>query len=198
MNKITKGAIATAAGIALLLGGAGTFALWNGNVAVAGGTLSTGTLTIASVGSPTWADASSGTVTAVPAGATSVVAVPGDVYTMTQQVTIGETGKNIKANLVVSGAAFESTGVFNAAANSTTVTTVNAVAQPSGSTLTNATATLGAANNWVVTPGTAPTTTFNVVTTITFNSTVSGTTAQGLTGAVDLSKLAYTLTQVRP
>ena len=29
MNKLVKGSIAGAAGIALLLGGAGTFALWN-------------------------------------------------------------------------------------------------------------------------------------------------------------------------
>ena len=54
MNKLTKGAIATAAGIALLLGGAGTFALWNGQTTIAGGTISTGTLAIASTGSPVW------------------------------------------------------------------------------------------------------------------------------------------------
>ena len=37
MNKYTKGAIATGAAIVLLLGGAGTFALWNDDAEVAGG-----------------------------------------------------------------------------------------------------------------------------------------------------------------
>jgi len=190
MNKLTKGAIATAAGVALLLGGAGTFALWNGSVSVAGGTIDTGTLSISKVGSPTWVDNS----TSTPATVTgAVVAVPGDTYTLTQQVTIAETGNNIKANFVASAASIAS--AFGAANVGTVVTTVSLVAQ-TGS-LTNAAFTAGAANNWVVTPGTAPTTTVNVVTTVTFNSAVTGTTAQGITKAVDLSGLTYTLTQTR-
>ena len=50
-----KGSIAGAAGVALLLGGAGTFALWNGDAAIAGATITAGTLTVeASEG--TWSD----------------------------------------------------------------------------------------------------------------------------------------------
>ena len=59
MNKLTKGAIATAAGIALLMGGAGTFALWNDSVGVNGGTVQTGTLDIDTTGTGTWKDVSS-------------------------------------------------------------------------------------------------------------------------------------------
>ena len=44
MNKLVKGAVAGAAGIALLLGGAGTFALWNASTNVSTGSISTGTL----------------------------------------------------------------------------------------------------------------------------------------------------------
>jgi alternate signal-mediated exported protein len=46
MNKFTKASIATGAGIVLLLGGAGTFALWNDDAAVDAGTIQSGVLTL--------------------------------------------------------------------------------------------------------------------------------------------------------
>ena len=46
MNKIIKGSIAGAAGIALLLGGAGTFALWNDSTSVQGGKIKAGNLAL--------------------------------------------------------------------------------------------------------------------------------------------------------
>ena len=44
MNKTFSGSIAGAAGIALLLGGAGTFAQWNSSAAVAGTSITAGVL----------------------------------------------------------------------------------------------------------------------------------------------------------
>ena len=58
MNKLTKGAVAAAAAIALLLGGAGTFATWNASSAVADAGITAGTLSIASGAvAGTWSDA---------------------------------------------------------------------------------------------------------------------------------------------
>src|ERR1700710_1730368 len=44
MNKLVKGAVAGAVGVTLLLGGAGTFALWNSTIGVSTGSISTGNL----------------------------------------------------------------------------------------------------------------------------------------------------------
>jgi alternate signal-mediated exported protein len=46
MNKLTKGALAGAAGLTLLLGGGTTFALWNSVAAVPGGTIVAGNLVV--------------------------------------------------------------------------------------------------------------------------------------------------------
>lgn len=46
MNKFTKASIATGAGIVLLLGGAGTFALWNDDATLNAGTIQSGELTL--------------------------------------------------------------------------------------------------------------------------------------------------------
>src|SRR5690606_22161335 len=72
MNKLLKGSIAGAAGIALLLGGAGTLAYWNSSADLGGGTVNSGTLTIANNGAAT--------VT----GPTTIV--PGDSVTVSQPV----------------------------------------------------------------------------------------------------------------
>ena len=46
MHKIVTGAIAGAAGVALLLGGAGSFALWNASASSAASAVSAGTLSL--------------------------------------------------------------------------------------------------------------------------------------------------------
>lgn len=51
-----KGTVAAAAGIAVLLGGMGTFALWNVGLGVAEGSSATGTLTADFVGDVAWTD----------------------------------------------------------------------------------------------------------------------------------------------
>src|SRR4051812_29833136 len=54
MNKLVKGSVAAATGIVLLMGGAGSLALWNDSQVVNGGTVSTGELDIALQGTGTW------------------------------------------------------------------------------------------------------------------------------------------------
>lgn len=87
MNKLTKASIAGAAGIALLLGGAGTLALWNDSATIAVGSIDSGTLTIT--------------------GSTGAwdseweLWVPGDSATYTGELTIEATGDNLEALLTV-------------------------------------------------------------------------------------------------
>ena len=69
MNKLTKAAIAGAAGVILLMGGAGSLAYWNDSIASnpAGQTISAGTLTVTAASAGGWTKAFSGTST-YPAG----------------------------------------------------------------------------------------------------------------------------------
>lgn len=87
MNKLTKAAIAGAAGIALLLGGAGSLALWNATDTVNAGSINTGTLAMT---------ATAGSWSAAPA-----LWVPGDSYTYSATVTVTASGDNIKGTLSI-------------------------------------------------------------------------------------------------
>ncbi|TQO20383.1 alternate signal-mediated exported protein [Rhodoglobus vestalii] len=93
MNKLVKGSIAGAAGIALLLGGAGTLASWNASAAVEGGNISAGTLNIEAVDGEADGWQLNGTG-AVEDNASDFTIVPGSAltYTATFDVTaIGDT-----------------------------------------------------------------------------------------------------------
>jgi alternate signal-mediated exported protein len=96
MNKAMKGAIAAGAAGILLLGGAGTFAVWSETKQFDAGTVSTGELTLALSGAtPAWTYLESGTTV------TAKGIVPGDVITSTQGVTITATGDNVAGKLTV-------------------------------------------------------------------------------------------------
>lgn len=87
MNKLTKAAIAGAAGIALLLGGGGSLALWNASGTVNAGSINTGSLTM--------------TVTGGAWNTAITKWVPGDSYTYTASVVVNAVGDNIKGTLSV-------------------------------------------------------------------------------------------------
>lgn len=89
MNKLVKGSIAGAAGIALLLGGAGTLALWNADADIVNESIDSGTLTLT---------ASTGTWTG---DTDNALWVPGDSATYNSTLTIGATGDNLEATLSV-------------------------------------------------------------------------------------------------
>jgi alternate signal-mediated exported protein len=99
MNKLTKGMIAGAAGVVLLLGGGGTFALWNDSADIPGGTISSGELSIDATTAGVWHDVSFDTLPAVviidPA---TFLMVPGDTVEYAQDVTLNATGNNLLAN----------------------------------------------------------------------------------------------------
>ena len=193
MNRFAKGAIAGAAGIALLLSGAGSFALWNGTAtAAAAGTVQSGTMTIA-----TNATAGTWTVTHGASGPTTVNiatfrAVPGDVLTFTQNVDITATGNNLSAVLAVDPASIKASTTVAPTASAELATALKSAMTVSiGGTLPSG-ITAGTANTYNVT-GVTGTTTVPVIVTLPFDSTVTGLTAQG--GVVDLTALAITLTQ---
>lgn len=169
MNKAMKGAIAAGAAGILLLGGAGTFALWTDSVDVDAGAVTTGELTLALTGAaPSWK---------YPDGITTVSAdgiVPGDVITSTQEVTITASGDHIAGELEVGvlGGTLP-TGVTAA------VTTVETDAD-----LTTAGSVLSFA--------TSKTYVLDVVITLTFNTT--GTTSQNAT--INPDALTLSLSQV--
>lgn len=92
-HNALKGTVAAAAGIAVLLGGAGTFALWNQQGAIGTGSTGTGALT-AEFGETTWQDTTSGASNAVP-DVTQFRMVPGDTLVGTASVTVTATGENL-------------------------------------------------------------------------------------------------------
>jgi len=97
MHKIVTGTIAGAAGIALLLGGAGTFALWNASASSAASSVSSGTLTLTANNDGAWTDITNGRSTAI--NPTTALMVPGNTFQFTQTLNIGATGQDLKANL---------------------------------------------------------------------------------------------------
>ncbi len=185
MNKLLKGAVAGAAGVALLLGGAGTFALWNSTATVNVGTVASGTLSIASSGTPSWRDISPDRTAAAIPSISSYKIVPGDKLELTQVVTINATGNNLAATLSYDDASIVASGAANAALKSALVFAVDATG---GANVTR----IGTTNTFSVTPA-ASTSTVTLKVTVDLPSSVSGTTAQA--GSVDFSALAFKLQQ---
>jgi alternate signal-mediated exported protein len=97
MRKTTKGAIAVGAGVALLLGGAGTMAAWRVSAGVGQGTsVTSGSLAVVAKadasGAPVW----SWTNGALPAFDADSRIVPGDSVTRTQVFTVTARGDNLR------------------------------------------------------------------------------------------------------
>lgn len=99
MKKVTKAAVAAAAAGVLLLGGAGTFALWSDQADIAAGTVTIGHLTMTS-DAGSWKDVSDGGE-GVPFAAATDKIVPGDMLEFDQTVNINADGKNLKGKLTV-------------------------------------------------------------------------------------------------
>lgn len=93
MNTMIKGSIAGATGVALLMGGFGTYALWRDSSTLPSHSVTSGVLDI-EAGTTVWDDAS--TQTAGDWTPASDKMVPGDTVTRTQTFAIKGTGKNLK------------------------------------------------------------------------------------------------------
>jgi len=107
MNKLVKGAIAGAAGIVLLMGGAGSLAYWNDSASAGPASgqnlINAGTLKIEAVDSGSWTkgfyNASNvlvgSTSTITPANLGAVRIVPGNKLTYTQTFTLTASGDDL-------------------------------------------------------------------------------------------------------
>ena len=167
MNKLVKGSIAGAAGIALLLGGAGSLALWNDSASVAAGSVTSGVLDVSNAAPGTWNN-------------TIALIVPGDSRTFTDTLEITATGDNLKATITTNAASI----VNNI--SSATFTTTSTVKDSLGAVVTPAVGgvfTLGGGAYTV-----------DVVVVVNFPSSVSGQTGQNQT--TNLTTLAVTVAQV--
>jgi len=205
MNKLVTGSIAGAAGIALLLGGAGTLALWNDSATASGGNVQSGALTVALAGTPVWKDISpdSADTSWSPVAVGSTPAdrlVPGDTVTLTQRVDVTATGKNLQAELsfdpkTIAIKAPYNTIVAPATAPAVTVAMTATKVASSG----NATIVASAApNSFLISAGAGGRTTFEIVFTVAFDSRVTAKDAQNQADAVVMDKPGITVTQVRP
>ncbi len=95
MNKLVKGSIAGAAGIALLLGGAGTFALWNDSATLTdAGTVASGQLEITDTTGGTWVDLKNNNNN--PVDISNFKIVPGDHLKYTEDLELVVSGDNLK------------------------------------------------------------------------------------------------------
>lgn len=192
MNKLLKGSIAGAAGIALLLGGAGTLASWNDSAAVAGGTIVAGNLRVTTTAG-TWA-VKRGAATAVTVpDITQFKAVPGDVLTYTSSAAVVATGNNLVATLAISPASIAATTPGKAADDAlagilakTATLTATGTGITAGSVAGTFTVTAGAAGVSVPVTSTVS---------LTFPNGGAGAENDAKLGSVNLANLAVTLTQ---
>lgn len=87
-----KGSVAGTAGIALLMGGFGTYAVWTDSEKIEASSVKSGTLDVAA-GAVAWKDQTDADWTPGPTGD---LLVPGDTISRTQTFTFTGTGKNLK------------------------------------------------------------------------------------------------------
>ena len=188
MKTIVKGTIAAATGVTLLLGGAGTFALWNTSAETAGGTIVAGGLEVEpSARAATWTvngGAPQSTIAGHPI-------VPGDVVVYSRDMTVTAHGDGLNAQFSLDPASIE--------ASSTSAADV-ALADYLSST-----ARLTATGDGITTTPTAVTVTgrdgleedVTVSVTIEFpKSTTVGLENDTQLGSVDLGAVAVALTQI--
>lgn len=116
MNKATKGAIAVAAAGVLLLGGAGSYALWSDSQTAPGGTVTAGELKLVPVNVGSWTEISTtGSVAPGPiANISTFKMVPGDILEYNATYTIAASGNNLKATISADQGSIVRTGITEA------------------------------------------------------------------------------------
>jgi alternate signal-mediated exported protein len=183
MNKLTKGAIAAAAGVILLMGGAGTLASWNSSAnAGSSQTITAGSLSVTANADGAW---KSGATTITPS---TFKIVPGDSLTYTQTFNLVASGNNLLFTLAATPGAI--------AANSGSSADVALAAAVTGSANISVAGSNIAAST---TPGTYKVTTAGT-TVVTVTMTVAFPYASGnstQTGAVTFGNGAVTVTQTQ-
>ncbi|MCF8589974.1 alternate-type signal peptide domain-containing protein [Gordonia liuliyuniae] len=101
MNRKTKGALAVGAGAIILLGGAGSFALWSDTEDIAGGNITAGDFGLDCGTDGAWTDKSPTMNGGTAVDPAADLMVPGDIWEYAGNCTVKATGKNIAATLGV-------------------------------------------------------------------------------------------------
>ena len=206
MNKLVKGAIAGAAGIVLLMGGAGSLAYWNDSANAGPGagsnSITAGTLTITAANAGSWTKGfynAAGTVVTAPAAVASLSAVrivPGNRLVYTQNFNVVGTGDDLYFTIsstagAVTGATAGAADVALAAQINASGTTAFSIASITGGTVVPATTP----GTYKVSSNAGTPSTIAVTWTVDFPfGATAVTTAKP--GAVSLSQGSITLTQV--
>jgi alternate signal-mediated exported protein len=185
MNKLIKGAVTGAAGIALLLGGAGTFASWNAaSHLTPTGTVNTGTLKISSSTPVGWFTDANATQAV---DLNSFHAVPGDTLYYKTTADILAVGNHLEAEVGVD----QSTLKAEFAAGGPTSTVQASVASVTGTGITQS-------NGDFVFTATGSDIQATVIVKVDFplgdSSVNAGSDGQG--SAIKLDPLTITLTQI--
>ena len=104
MNKMAKGALATGVGVALLLGGGGTLAVWNQTQSANAGQIAAGDLQLTIKKAGEWKNAYGTVVDLDPTNnVADYTVVPGDILTYSQIMDVKLTGDQMKAKLTLDG-----------------------------------------------------------------------------------------------
>ncbi|MCC2594706.1 alternate-type signal peptide domain-containing protein [Tessaracoccus sp. OS52] len=99
MNKMIKGAVVSGVGVALLLGGGGTLAVWNSAQESSAGQIVAGDLNL-EAGAGSWKSNLSGAISDI----STYRVIPGETLTYTQPLTVTLVGDELEATLKVTGA----------------------------------------------------------------------------------------------
>ena len=101
MKKSMKGTIAIAAGIALLLGGGGSLAYWQGSAQVGATSIQSGELDVALTSGATWQVKRGSTTTDITSTLASFKMVPGDTVVYTVPFQTKAAGTNLAAGAAI-------------------------------------------------------------------------------------------------
>jgi alternate signal-mediated exported protein len=176
MNKLTKAAIAGAAGIALLLGGAGSLAYWNDSADLAGASITAGHLIIEANDDGAWEDAD---------GAIDIAtfrAVPGDVLSYSATFDVTAIGDNLSATVALTGDSIVAASTDAKDVALAALLQESVVYDVDGTATSTVTADAG-------------TQTVTVTVTITWPAGAAGVGNAAMDGAVTLAGMTITLTQ---
>lgn len=183
MNKATKGAIAAGAAAVLLLGGLGSFALWQDTETVTGGEINSGELNFDPIaGTASWSEVSVTPNVVIGSDPSGFPIVPGDTLEYTSDYLVNWAGQNLRATITADFEQVTGDPALAAALAGATVSVNGGTSLPNGSA--------------VPLPLTASPQTITVGVLINFDIETAGLVAQN--ESVDLNSFTLTLDQVRP
>lgn len=179
MNKMIKASVAGAAGVSLLMGGFGTYALWHDSATADNSSVTSGELNI-TAGTATWQDISTAGPNSWTVGS---AIVPGDKLKMTQTFDVKATGANMKGTLTFDPGAVDVTA-FGSNLTITPVATADVAFTSAGT------------NAWTFNAPLSGTKTVTATVTYDFSSSTSQQQAQNATATIGTS--TFSVDQVRP